>query len=39
MFGIHFVSTEVLPATKDYMIMDLNKNRKTMNTQMIISGT
>jgi hypothetical protein len=37
MFGIHVVSTEALPATIESTIMDLNKNRKSMNTQMLIS--
>ena len=37
MFGIHAVNTEALPATIDSMIMDLNKDRKSMNTLMLIS--
>ena len=37
MFGIHVVSTEALPAITDSMIMDLNKNRKSVYQQMLIS--
>lgn len=39
MFGIHVANSDDLSASTDSMIMDINKNRESMNTQMQISVT